>query len=86
VLAWVCQRVAGSAEATETPIGWVPSRDALQTDGLGVSDDDLRTLLSVDAEEWRAEVPSIREHFAKLGDRLPQELHDELEKLEQRLT
>jgi phosphoenolpyruvate carboxykinase (GTP) len=85
VLAWVCQRIAGSAEATETPIGRVPSPEALQTGDLGVSEDDLRTLLSVDAEEWRAEVPSIREHYSMLGDRMPEALQGELDKLEKRL-
>jgi phosphoenolpyruvate carboxykinase (GTP) len=81
----VCQRIAGSAEATETPIGRVPSPEALQTGDLGVSEDDLRTLLSVDAEEWRAEVPSIREHYSMLGDRMPEALQGELDKLEKRL-
>ncbi|HEY8202115.1 MAG TPA: phosphoenolpyruvate carboxykinase (GTP) [Actinomycetota bacterium] len=85
VLAWVCQRIAGSAEATETPIGRVPSPEALQTGDLGVSEDDLQTLLSVDAEEWRAEVPSIREHYSMLGDRMPEALQGELDKLEKRL-
>jgi phosphoenolpyruvate carboxykinase (GTP) len=85
VLAWVCQRVTGGAEATETPIGWVPSPESLASDGLGVDEDDLRTLLSVDAAEWRAEIPSIREHYRVLGDRLPEALHDELGKLEPRL-
>ncbi len=32
-----------------------------------------------------ARVPQIREHFAQFGDRLPPELHEELDKLEERL-
>jgi phosphoenolpyruvate carboxykinase (GTP) len=86
VLAWVCQRVAGVSEATETPIGWVPSPESLDTRGLeGVSEEDLQTLLSVDREEWRAEVPSIRELYDVLGNRLPAALHEELGALEKRL-
>jgi phosphoenolpyruvate carboxykinase (GTP) len=87
VLAWVCQRVAGASEATETPIGWVPSPEALDTEGLeSVSEADLRTLLSVDRDEWRAEVPSIRELYDALGDRLPAALREELRALEKRLA
>jgi phosphoenolpyruvate carboxykinase (GTP) len=41
--------------------------------------------LSVDIEGWLAEVPSIKEHFAKFGDRLPQGMREEVEALEQRL-
>jgi phosphoenolpyruvate carboxykinase (GTP) len=85
VLAWVCQRVAGTAEASETPIGLVPGPKALDTAGLDVGDEDLAILLSVDAEEWQAELPGIREHYALLGDRLPPALAEELEKLEKRL-
>jgi phosphoenolpyruvate carboxykinase (GTP) len=85
VLAWVCRRVAGTAEAAETPIGLVPGPKALDTAGLDVDDEDLATLLTVDADEWRAELPGIREHYALLGDRLPPALTEELEKLEKRL-
>jgi phosphoenolpyruvate carboxykinase (GTP) len=85
VLAWVCQRVAGTAEASETPIGLVPAPGSLDTDGLVVGGNDLATLLSVDADEWRAEVPGIRQHYELLGDHLPSALAEELEKLEKRL-
>ena len=43
-------------------------------------------LLRVDTTEWRAEVPLIREHFAKFGDRLPAELHQAVDDLERRLA
>ena len=45
----------------------------------------MATLLSVSADEWRAEVPSIREHFATFGDKLPAALAGEVDKLEQQL-
>jgi phosphoenolpyruvate carboxykinase (GTP) len=50
-----------------------------------VSAADMEKLLAVDREEWRAEVPSIREHFAKFGDRLPKELQAEVDLLEKEL-
>ena len=71
VLEWVFERVSGKGEATETPIGFVPAPGAIDTDGLDVSPSDMEKLLRVDADEWRAEVPCIRQHFAKFGDKLP---------------
>jgi phosphoenolpyruvate carboxykinase (GTP) len=86
VLAWVFGRCAGSADARETPIGLLPTADALDVEGLDVSAEDLAELLRVDAEEWKAELPSIHEHFAQFGDHLPAELHDQLTALEARLN
>ncbi len=50
-----------------------------------MSDADMKVLMAVEAENWKAELPSIEEHFAKFGDNLPQGLHDELEALRKRL-
>jgi len=86
VLAWIFDRVAGTAEAVETPVGLVPADGGIDTNGLDVAPDDMAELLRVDPEEWRAEVPSIEEHFANLGERLPIELRDELQGLEKRLA
>jgi len=86
VLAWIFGRVAGTAEARETMLGLVPADGAIDVEGLDVSPDDMAELLRVDVEEWRAEVPSIEEHYTNLGDRLPVELRDELDALEKRLS
>jgi phosphoenolpyruvate carboxykinase (GTP) len=85
VLEWVFERVSGTGAATETPIGFVPAAGAITTDGLDVSAADMEKLLTVDVDEWRAEVPSIREHFAIFGDKLPVQLRAEVDKLEQQL-
>jgi phosphoenolpyruvate carboxykinase (GTP) len=85
VLAWICERVAGLAEAEKTAIGRVPPPGALDTTGLDVKEEDLRTLLSVDEDEWRAEIPLIQEHYLRLGDRLSPALEAELATLTQRL-
>src|SRR5437764_7427536 len=82
VLEWVFERVNGRGSAVETPIGLLPTRDALPLDGLDLPGADLDELLRVDVEEWRAEIPSIEEHFARFGDRLPQALREQLEALE----
>jgi phosphoenolpyruvate carboxykinase (GTP) len=86
VLEWVFERASGRGEGTETPIGTVPTRDALDTEGLDLADDVVDALLRVDAESWRNEVPSIEEHFAIFGDRLPGALLDELGDLRRRLA
>ena len=86
VLAWVFGRVAGTADARETPIGNLPTDDALPTEGLDIGADQLEELLRVDAEEWKAEVPSIREHYEKFGDKLPPELAAQVDALEERLN
>ncbi len=85
VLEWVFQRVAGRAEAVETPIGLVPAPGAIDIEGIRVSKEDMDELLRVDPEEWRAEVPRIREHFATFGSHLPDPLADAVDDLERRL-
>ena len=85
VLKWVIERIEGTAEAAETPIGRVPTLDALDADGLDASAADLEAALAVNAEEWRAEVPSISEWFDTFGDKLPAVLWTELDGLKARL-
>jgi len=84
VLAWVFNRVAGTAAAVETPIGYVPTPSALDLDGLALSPDDLAELLTVDATGWWAEADSIAEHFARF-DRLPPRVDAQLQELRARL-
>lgn len=50
VLAWIVGRLDGTAEGVRTPIGIVPTRDALDLDGLDVSGGDLDLLLEVDRQ------------------------------------
>ena len=85
VLKWVFERAAGKGKAKETPIGYMPTEDAIDTTGLDVSAADMKELLNVNQDEWKDELASIREHYAKFGDRLPAELIKELEGLEKRL-
>jgi phosphoenolpyruvate carboxykinase (GTP) len=85
VLAWVFRRCDDEAEAEDTPIGLVPTGDAIDTEGLDVSEGDMAKLLRVDAEEWRNELPAIHQHFARFGDRLPRQLREQLATLEERL-
>ncbi len=86
VLKWICERIDGAADAIETPIGYVPTPDALDLDGLDIPEADVEALLSVDPDAWRAELPDIRDFYAGFGDRLPAKLLTELNALEERLS
>jgi phosphoenolpyruvate carboxykinase (GTP) len=86
VLEWIFRRCAGDAEAHETPIGLVPAPGDLYTGGLDVRQEDLDAVLTVDRDEVREQLPELHQHFATFGDRLPQELREQLEALERRLS
>jgi phosphoenolpyruvate carboxykinase (GTP) len=86
VLAWIFRRCEGRADAVDTPAGRVPSEDGIDMRGLDVSPDAMRTLLSVDVEGMKEELPTVHEHYAQFGDRLPDELRAQLEELERRLS
>ncbi|MBT4160498.1 MAG: phosphoenolpyruvate carboxykinase (GTP), partial [Gammaproteobacteria bacterium] len=85
VLKWVFERCQGSAEAVETPIGNLPSIDALDFSGLGLKDDQIAELLRVEVDGWLAEIPLIEEYYASYDGHVPAELTQELADLKQRL-
>jgi phosphoenolpyruvate carboxykinase (GTP) len=87
VLAWIFRRCDGEAEAVETEIGLVPPTGAagIPLEGLNISEDAMRKVLDVDPEQWRQQLPQMREHYARFGDRLPAELTAQMQALEQRL-
>jgi phosphoenolpyruvate carboxykinase (GTP) len=85
VLKWIFERCQGTGEAVETPVGILPTPDALDLDGLGLSPDTVKELLSIDVAGWKKEVASVREHLKGYGEKLPRAIHDELDALESRL-
>ena len=85
VLKWVVERVSGEGKAVATPIGYMPTKSDLYLDGLDVSDADMEELLKIDKDEWIEEIESIKEHYAKFGDRMPSELINQLAALEERV-
>ncbi|MFT5530260.1 MAG: phosphoenolpyruvate carboxykinase (GTP) [Candidatus Poriferisodalaceae bacterium] len=86
VLKWVLQRVAGEGDAIDTPIGAIPTADALDVEGLGLDADTVAQLLAVNTDEWIEELQLIKQHYTDLGERLPQEMLDQLAALETRLA
>lgn len=85
VLKWIFERVSGKGKAVETPIGYMPTPDAIDTEGLDISEEAMKELLTVNKEEWLEEVASIREYYKIYGDKLPKELERQLNALEERL-
>jgi len=86
VLKWVLDRCQGRGEAQETPIGYVPTPDAIEREGLDVSDATMRELLRVDEAEWAEAVLGQREYFAQFGDKMPAGIIEEHEALDRRLS
>lgn len=82
VLKWVFERVDDNADAIDTPIGKLPTKESLYLDGLDIDEKDLSAILSVDTEGWKSNVPQIRGHFAQFGDKLPNELNQAVDALE----
>ena len=86
VLDWMLKRCEGTVGAKETAIGYVPEVDDINLEGLDFSKEALEGILNVDKDLWRAEVPGIKEFYAKFGDKLPAKLQAELDTLEAKLA
>ena len=86
VLNWIVDRCEGKADAVETPIGYEPKPEDIDVEGLDITTDTVRDLLSVDKNLWKEEVKGIKEFYAKFGDKLPQALESELVTLESNLN
>jgi phosphoenolpyruvate carboxykinase (GTP) len=85
VLKWIIERVEGTAQAVDTPVGRLPAPGALDVDGLAIADGALEQLLALDVPGWLEEMGLIREHFARFGDKLPAQLAAYADLLEARL-
>jgi phosphoenolpyruvate carboxykinase (GTP) len=86
VLHWILERCEDKVDAVETAIGFVPKAEDINIEGLDISIDTIRELLSVDKEHWLEDLDSIKQFYAKIGDTIPAELKEELAKLEANLT
>ena len=85
VLLWILDRCAGKAGAVDSAIGYLPKPEDIDTEGLDISTDTMKELLTVDTESWIADLDSIKAFYAKIGDTMPKGLLDELATLEANL-
>lgn len=86
VLEWIIDRCEGKKDAVETAIGYVPKPEDINIEGLDIDRKTLEEILSVDNTKWMQEAQGIEEFYKKFGNKLPQELVDQLQALKQRLA
>jgi phosphoenolpyruvate carboxykinase (GTP) len=81
VLKWVIERCNGQSEAVKTPVGYVPKTGDIDVSGLDLDPEVVAALLDIDAETWRGEIEEIDKYFATYGDRLPQAIRGQIERI-----
>ena len=86
VLKWMLERVEGNGGGVENIFGTTPRYGDISWDGLPFTAEEFETITSIDKDAWRAELKLHAELFEKLAYHLPQELKDNMAKLEQRLN
>ncbi len=86
VLQWMVERLEGTQNAVDTPLGSVPTANGLNLDGLDISEAQLTELFRVDPQALAAEADDIEAFFDSFGHRLPAELYRQLERLRARLS
>ncbi|HEX2140497.1 MAG TPA: phosphoenolpyruvate carboxykinase domain-containing protein [Woeseiaceae bacterium] len=86
VLKWAIERIEGKADATETPIGFVPTPDSLDLTGLDMTPEQVEEAVKVDAAEWAEELKGIEEWYARFGESLPEQLSAQLKVLQERFA
>lgn len=85
VLKWIVERLQGTGEGVETPIGVLPTVEGFDLDGLDLSEADRDLLFTVDADIWRQEAALVPAHLELFGSHTPTELWDEYRDLVARL-
>ncbi len=85
VLNWIIDRCEGKVDAVETAIGYVPKAEDIDLTDLDFDIETLKSILEVDKDTWTKEANEIEEHYKKFGDRLPEELKNQLNNLKANL-
>jgi phosphoenolpyruvate carboxykinase (GTP) len=86
VLKWIVDRCHGRANATETPLGWVPGARSFDLEGMKEFDAArLEQAQTINYNDWRREVLMQDELFIKLHSHLPKEMIFQRELLVARL-
>jgi phosphoenolpyruvate carboxykinase (GTP) len=85
VLKWVLERCHGAGKAEETPIGLVPTNDAIDRKGLNIANETMTALLKVDPAEWVEAVAGQEDFLRSFGDRMPARMWEEHRELARRI-
>jgi phosphoenolpyruvate carboxykinase (GTP) len=86
VLMWMLGRIRGTAEARESAVGYVPTANAIDLDGLDLSPERVEQLFALDKHDWEHEWASQGEFFQQFGDHLPAAMTEEHEALKSRIS
>ncbi len=86
VLKWIVDRIEGRVGADETVVGYTARAEDLDLEGLDEPIEDVKEALYPDPKLWKGDVADAREYFAGLGDRVPKEIFEQLDKLEERVN
>ena len=86
VLKWIVDRIEGRVGADETVVGYTARAEDLDLEGLDEPIEDVKEALYPDPKLWEGDVADAREYFAGLGDRVPKEIFEQLDKLEERVN
>lgn len=86
ILKWIFERTSGAGHAVESPIGYLPSKGAIDVEGLRLAPDAMALLFAVDPSQWQQEAEEIGQYFTLFGKQLPAEFTQELNNLKNRLS
>ena len=81
VLEWIIKRCNNEIDAQETPIGFLPKSEDINTSGLTITEEAMEELVLVDNQKWLDEMAGIREYFEEYEERLPEKLLEEHSKV-----
>ncbi len=81
VLEWMIERVKGTGGAVETPIGALPAPGAINLEGLALAEDAPGLLFDYDRDGWRREFAGIAAYLDEYGERMPQALKAEQQRI-----
>ena len=87
ILKWIVERIHGTADAVETPIGYVPgARRAPPRRARHAAPTRVDEALKVDRGEWREALTDLGEFYGQFGPRLPAAISAGLATTARRLT
>ena len=81
VLRWIIDRCENQVDAQDTAIGYLPHTKDINTDDLDISNETMKELLSVKKESWIDEMKSVGKYLQSYGERLPNALLKNQEKV-----
>lgn len=84
VLMWALDRCEGKVDAVESELGYMPKPEDINLEGLDLTVDDVKKLLAVDKESWKAEIESIEAFYNKIG-KYPKEMQDQIDILKKNI-